>query len=162
MRPDLGWRFRWNGSRLMHTIENSFFRLQVDAASGAVASLVVKSANCDLIGEPRLLANFRLCLPLAEYQCNYIDGMQQTPKSVSCSTDRLTVQFAGLGKNPVDLQYTIALADDTIRFRAKLTNHAAEPISEFWFPRLGGWTQFGAGREAKVAVPGYVRCGHDF
>src|ERR1041385_2758146 len=71
----------------MITLENAHFRLQLDKAHAAVRSLVVKSMNCELIGEPRLLANFRLCLPLEDYQCNYIDGMEQLPKSVSQSTD---------------------------------------------------------------------------
>jgi hypothetical protein len=33
-------------------------------------------------------------------------------------------------------------------------------VSEFWFPRIGGWTEFG-GRDALLAVPGYVSCTHD-
>ena len=34
------------------------------------------------------------------------------------------------------------------------------PVSEFWFPRIGGWTEFG-GRDALLAVPEYVSCAHN-
>jgi len=150
----------------MKNLENEHFSVKLDETSGAIASLVVKSLRCDLIGEPRLRANFRLCLPLEDYQCNYIEGMEQKPKSVSQSGACVTARFSGMttskGAHPIDLEYTVALVEDTIRFRAKLTNHDSHPVSEFWFPRLGGWTRFGAGRDAKVAVPGYVRCSHSF
>ena len=33
-------------------------------------------------------------------------------------------------------------------------------MAEFWFPRLGGWTQFGEDRTAALAQPGYGGCGH--
>jgi len=47
-----------------------------------------------------------------------------------------------------------------VRFRARLTNKTDYPVSEFWFPRIGGWTGFG-GRDALLALPGYQSCAHD-
>ncbi len=145
-------------------LDNDIYRISVDSASGAITSLFVKPMNSELIGEPRLADNFRICLPLPDYQCNYIDGMKQTPVSVQKSGTVLTASFAGMksdkGQFPVELLYSVALDGDQVRFRAKLTNRDDRPISEFWFPRLGGWTQFGSDRSAALAQPGYGGCGH--
>ena len=139
-------------------MENSNFSIVVDKQTGAISSFVIKKNGYDLIGEKRLMVNFRLCLPLEDYLCNYIDGMEQKPASVSEADNVITVCFSGLsserGTYPIDLCYTITLLDDQVRFKAKLTNNSDQPISEFWFPRLGGWTQFG-GQEAPLNLPGY-------
>jgi hypothetical protein len=146
------------------TIENEHFSLSLDPASGALSSLMVKRNQSDLIGEKRLLANFRICLPLPDYLCNYIEGSAHKPVTVNRAGPAFTVSFSGLrsekGEYALDLSYTITLADDKVRFRARLTNKSDYPVSEFWFPRIGGWTGFG-GREALLAVPEYVSCAHD-
>jgi hypothetical protein len=146
------------------TIENEYFSLSLDPESGALSSLVVKHNQSELIGEKRLLANFRICLPLPDYQCNYIEGATQKPVSVNKTSSGFQVHFSDLqsekGEYPLDLSYTITLADDEVRFRARLVNKSDHPVSEFWFPRIGGWTEFG-GRDALLAVPGYVSCAHN-
>ena len=146
------------------TIENEHFALSLDPASGAISSLLVKRNQSELISEKRLLANFRLCLPLPDYQCNYVEGSAQKPAAVNRTGAGFTVRFSGVrsekGEYPLDLSYTITLANDEVRFRAQLTNQSAYPVSEFWFPRLGGWTEFGD-RDALLAVPGYTSCTHN-
>ena len=145
-------------------LENDVFKLTVDPDSGAVTSLFVKVMDCELMGEPRLASNFRICLPLDEYQANYIDGMNQKPVSVDGTDRSVTARFSGMaseqGEFRVDLDYTIELLGDQVTFRARLTNHDERAISEFWFPRLGGWTRFGKDRMARLAAPEYMRCGH--
>jgi hypothetical protein len=146
------------------TLENEHFSLSLDSASGAISSLMVKRNQSELIGEKRLLANFRICLPLPDYLCNYIEGSAHKPATVHRDGQSFTVRFSGMrsekGEYPLDLSYTITLADDEVRFRARLTNNSDHPVSEFWFPRIGGWTEFG-GRDALLAVPGYQSCAHD-
>ncbi len=146
------------------TVENKHFSLSLDPAAGSLSSLVVKRNQSELIGEKRLLASFRICLPLPDYQCNYIEGAKHKPVAVNNTGSGFSVRFSGMrsekGEYPLDLSYTITLADDEVRFRAQLTNKSEYPVSEFWFPRIGGWTQFG-GREARLAVPGYVSCAHN-
>jgi hypothetical protein len=146
------------------TMENEHFSLSLDPVSGALSSLVVKRNQSDLIGEKRLLANFRICLPLPDYQCNYIEGTAQKPATVNKTSSGFNVHFSGLrsekGEYPLDLSYTITLANDEVRFRARLVNKSEHAVSEFWFPRIGGWTGFG-GRDSLLAVPGYVSCGHN-
>ena len=146
------------------TIENENFSLSLDAKSGSLSSLFVKGNQSELIGEKRLLANFRICLPLPDYQCNYIEGETLKPVTVNKTGSGFNVHFSGLrsekGEYPIDLSYTITLADEVVRFRARLVNNSEYPISEFWFPRIGGWTEFG-GRDALLAVPKYTSCAHD-
>jgi len=145
-------------------LQNDHYRLQIDVGTGAITSFLVKATNVDMIGEPRLAANFRISLPLPDYQANYIDGMQQTSSKVEHKDNTVTVSFSGMksdkGTHPIDLTYTIALAGDQVVFRSKLTNNDTHPIAEFWFPRLGGWTRFGADRMSLVAMPWYTSCSH--
>lgn len=145
-------------------IENDICRLKIDPVSGAISSFFVKAMNCELIGEPRLADNFRINLPLPDDQSHYIDGMTQSPNSISRQGNTVTVRFGGMktpsGSFPLDLVYTIALDGDQVVFRAKLTNNHRQPVAEFWFPRLGGWTRFGEDRAAALAQPGYGSCGH--
>ena len=144
-------------------LENDAFCMGLDETSGAIRSLIVKRNRCELIGEKRLAANFRICLPWPDYQCNYIEGTAQRPADLVRSGDSVTVAFSGMrsekGEVPLDLSYTIALDGDCVRFRARLANRSAYPVSEFWFPRIGGWTGFG-GRDALLATPGYTSCRH--
>ena len=113
-------------------LENDVYRIAVSRASGAITSFFVKPMDCELIGEPRLAANFRICLPLEDYQANYIDGMQQRPSAVNADGKSVTVRFSGMssekGRFQVDLTCTIALDDTQVRFSSKLTNHDSRPI----------------------------------
>ena len=145
------------------TIENDTFSLTVSANSGAITSLIVKETGIEMIGEKRLAANFRINLPIPNYQCHYIDGMAQKA-TVAHKDNVIEVIISGMtsekGTFPIDLAYTITLDNDAIRFHSKLTNKTNLPVAEFWFPRLGGWTRFDAARNAALAAPGYTGCAH--
>jgi hypothetical protein len=142
-------------------LENSRIRLKVDPGSGAIVSFYIRDIDCEMIGEPALASNFRISLPLDDYQANYIDGMRQRPKNIYREGNTIIAEFSGMasekGSFPVDLKYTITLQDDQVSFKARLTNHFQKPVAEFWFPRLGGWTQFGNNRESLLATPNYNR-----
>jgi hypothetical protein len=145
-------------------IANQHFAISVDQATGALTGLLVKRNGAELVSEKRLAANFRLCVPLPDYLCNYVDGVGQQAKRVEAAADRVEVEFSGMraekGEVPIDLSYSIRLDGDTVRFRARLANRGAHPVSEFWFPRIGGWNGFG-GRAAKLAKPNYTSCRHE-
>ncbi len=148
----------------MSTLENNFFKITVNEI-GAISSFLVKENNCDLIEEKKLAANFRICLPLDDYQCNYIDGTAQNNAQVEKKRNKITVSFKGLSSDeftfPINLSYSISLINEQVIFRSKLKNDFVSPVSEFWFPRIGGWKKFGSQRNAKLAVPGYLDCNHD-
>ncbi len=120
------------------SIENEHFRISVDEQTGAIISLYVKANQSELIEEKELASNFRICLPLEDYQANYIDGMEQKPLEVILDGNSISVKFSGMsspqGEFPVDLSYSVSLVDDYVSFRSSLTNNHSEPISEFWFP----------------------------
>ena len=146
-------------------LQNEVFSVDIARNNGCMTSLVIRELDCDLIGEKRLAANFRICLPLPDMLCHYIEGASQTPQSVSQRDNTVEVVFSGLsserGQFPLDLTYTITAIGDTLRFRARLTNRSERPVSEFWFPRIGGWTRFGGDRDAMLAMPSYTRCDHN-
>lgn len=141
-------------------LKNENYTIQVNPTNGAITSFFIKKMDCELIGEKRLQANFRICLPLKDYLCNYIEGTDQKPSAINSDANAITVQFSGMsspkGKFPIDLSYTITLAGDEVRFHSKLTNNCKEQISEFWFPRLGGWTNFGSDSNAVLQIPSYT------
>ncbi len=145
-------------------ISNAHFAVTVGKSTGALTGLLVKRNGAELVSEKRLASNFRLCVPLPDYLCNYVDGAKQEARRVAATADRLDVEFSGLravkGEVPVDLSYSVRLDGDAVRFRARLTNRGPYPVSEFWFPRIGGWTGFG-GRTAKLARPNYTSCRHE-
>ena len=118
------------------TIENDHFRVSVDEQTGAITALFVKANQSELIEEKQLVSNFRICLPLEEYQANYIEGMDQKPFEVTRDGNSISVKFSGMsspqGEFPVDLSYSVSLVDDYVSFKSSLTNHHSEPISEFW------------------------------
>jgi hypothetical protein len=142
-------------------LENNLIRLTVDSRSGAISSFYLRESKCEMIGEPALISNFRIGLPLDNYQANYIDGMKQKPKSIVKKGNSIVVEFSGMssdkGVYPIDLIYTITLHDDYVSFKSRLTNNFKSPVAEFWFPRLGGWTRFGNNRDALLATPNYNR-----
>ena len=147
------------------TLENQNFKIVVDKKNGALSSFIIKKNHCDLIEEKRLMANFRICLQSHNDLDNYIDGMNQVAKSVIQRANTIKVVISGMkspkGTYPISLTYWITLENDYVSFKAKLTNDAKDPISEFWFPRIGGIREFG-NRDAKLATPGYnADCRHN-
>jgi len=141
-------------------LENAHYSVRFDEANGAIESLVARALQCELVGEPRLRANFRLLLPLKDYEANYLDGMEQTPTSLQRDEHSVTVRFERLksqrGTFDVTLACTVALEDDAIVFRATLTNREPEPVAEFWFPQIGGLRDLCGRRDARLSLPGYV------
>jgi hypothetical protein len=126
----------------------------------------VKKNNSQLVAEQRMASNFRINLQLKDNLANYIDGAEQKAKSVTQKGNIITVSYSGmkspLGNYSIDLTYTITLIDDQLSFQSRLTNKDKNPISEFWFPRIGGIKDFGNGRDARLAVPTYnTECGHN-
>ena len=77
-------------------IENDSFAVTLDEATGALSSLFIKKTDSELIGEKRLLANFKICLPLEDYLCNYIDGMAHEPTAVEKTDVGAEVRFSGM------------------------------------------------------------------
>lgn len=147
------------------SLENAYFSIQIDKGNGTISSILVKKNNSELVAEKRLASNFRINLQLKDQLANYIDGELQKPKSVVQKGNVITVVYKGMsssiGKYDIDLTYTITLNDDQISFKSDLKNNEDSPISEFWFPRIGGVTDFGKTRDARLAVPTYnTECAH--
>lgn len=146
----------------MTILENNHFRIGFREQDGAIVSLLVKKNGCELIGEPRLASAYRLLAPTAEYQGNYAESSGQKAAEIRSDGSTVTVTQKGvtadMGKLDIDLTFSVSLEGDTISFRSELQNNSDSEIAEFWFPRLGGITQFDAQQQAGLAVPGYLQC----
>lgn len=88
------------------TVENKHFSLSLDPAAGSLSSLVVKRNQSELIGEKRLLASFRICLPLPDYQCNYIEGAKHKPVAVNNTGSGFSVRFPACGRKRANIRST--------------------------------------------------------
>lgn len=147
-------------------LENNRLILKFDEKNGSIISFYDKQSGSDMINEKRLADNFRLLVPVPDYQCNYIDGMKQKNIKVkSLDNNAVIVSIDGMeaekGRLDIKLEYTVKLEDSQVIFKSKLENNTPFEISEFWFPRLGGWNSLFGEKNAKLAVPGYLSCKHD-
>jgi len=145
-------------------LENRHFRIEIRPSDGAITSLYLKKANHELIAESRLATAFRLCVPVEDYQANYVEGVSTNPAEITSDGQSVTVTLRGMqafmGELDITLSFTITLDDDAVKFSARLTNNSDATISEFWFPRIGGITGFDAQQQSLLAVPGYIDCAH--
>jgi len=143
-------------------LENAWFAIEIGDTTGAIESLVVKKTGIDLIGEKRLVSAYRICAEIEGYQCNYANSADQKPAQVTLEGDTVTVKQRGMmaARGPVDigLTYTITLDGDAVKFRASLTNHSDNLITEFWFPQIGGITKFDENGDIGLASAPYNRC----
>jgi len=143
-------------------LENSYFRIGIGETNGAIESLLVKKTGCELIGEKRLVSAYRLCASVEGYQTNYIDSVRQKAADVKLEGNTVTVKQRGLlavmGELDIELEYSIALEEETVVFRSSVTNHSDSVIKEVWFPQIGGITQFDKNRDAKLASAPYHTC----
>jgi len=123
-------------------LSNEHFSICVAGETGTIKSLIVKKTNKDLIQEKGLSRNFLICLPLKHNECHYIEGMEQCPSSILLENNTIYVKFVDIVSNgityPINVSYSIKLDQDTIRMKSTLENKSDKPITEFWFPRLGG------------------------
>ena len=146
----------------MIILENNYFRVSISKKDGAILSLVVKKNGCEWIGENRLATAYRILAPVEGYQCNYIESSEQKQAEISQDGNTVTVTQNGMrsprGELDIRLTYIITLAEDALIFKSSISNHSDSEIAEFWFPRIGGITQFDEKQKAGLAVPGYYQC----
>jgi len=143
------------------SIENTFYRLEVNAQNGAICRIYDKIGNLELISEPALAENFRLLLPTPEMEANIILGTEQTLSRVDGTQDRLELHWDGPLVNPqgsFDLSVTMQaeFVDKAIVFHIQVQNHTAYKLAEVWHAGLGGLMGFGE-RQAMHTVMAKMR-----
>ncbi len=136
------------------TIENKFYVIDIDADTGKILQVIDKTADYCLISDQKMAENFRILLPLPDYECNYICGVIQ--KSTAIRKSGNNVQF--YWKSPlsnekgdfdIDFSLNISLNAEEIIFNCACHNNTKFPVAEVWFAFIGGMNGIGRKQETK-------------
>jgi hypothetical protein len=131
-------------------LENSAYQVWIERRHGLISRIRDKVGQLDLLVEPRLADNWRVCLPIPPTltdpgtQANYFLGKDQVLSLAEQKSNSLTLRWAGPLKNtdgitfPLSAAMVINLTSDGIQFRFDVTNNSSLKIMEVWYPLLGG------------------------
>ena len=146
-------------------LENSRYQVWIERRHGLISRIRDKIGELDLLVEPRLADNWRVCLPIPPTltdpgtQANYFLGPEQALTSVQQTNNSLTLRWAGPLKNtdgaifPLSAAMIVNLADGGIQFHFDVTNNSALKIMEVWYPLLGGIQGLTNRRATLVHIP---------
>jgi hypothetical protein len=147
-------------------LNNGILLIDFDERTGCPHSLKDLRTGFEHINRPQDAALFRLLVPSETWQSRYIDSERQQAR-VEVSDGRAVIIYSGLRTAPVDTDGNCDILDmqvvvtvdlppgaDEVALRMEITNASPSPVSEVWFPRLGGWTGC-AGPAHDRLTPGY-------
>jgi hypothetical protein len=139
------------------SIENTLYRLEVDAENGALCRVYDKVGDLELISEPALAESFRLLLPLPEMEANIILGNEQKLSNFNASEERLELFWNGPLVNPqgaFDLSVTmqIELKDQAVVFQIQVDNQTKHKLGEVWHAGLGGLMGLGSRQSTRTVL----------
>lgn len=139
-----------------HTVENEFIRIRVNSDNGAITSLFNKRSGKEYITAPQQTRSFRLVVPdryrvtgyNADWSANALDSWEQTNCTISnqriSGSKIMTLRYPELesaaGKFPIEVQYSIRLADNSedLVLQLNVFNHSRFYINEVFFPWVSG------------------------
>lgn len=136
-------------------LENKLYRVEVSRTNGAITRILDKTANLELIQEPRLADNFKFTLPVPgkesweTIEANTIVGRDQALSSHEFTGQSLTLRWQralknrAVEKHDVEATMGIALEGQAIRFTLTIDNYTPYRIGEVFFPALGGLAGLG-------------------
>lgn len=124
-------------------ISTKSFILTLNASSGDLKGIQWKQEqDLQLIKEPRLGENFRLLLPLPDYEANYFYSKDQRVSKIEKIKDGVICHYDTL-KNKrevlnVKVLYKIVEIDNQLRFTIDIENITSQPLAEVYFGIIGG------------------------
>jgi len=138
-------------------LENAAYVVDVAPTNGAIRRFYDKRSRTELISEARLADNFRLLVPLARLEGNYILGTEQKLASHQQQGDTLTLSWQtpltnSQGKYDIDVRMTIALSEAAAEVKLSLRNRSDHSIDEVWYPVLGGITGVGSREDTDETI----------
>jgi hypothetical protein len=148
-----------------YILENSAYRVWIERRHGIISRIRDKIGQLDLLVEPRLADNWRVCLPISPTlidpgtQANYFLGRDQTLSSVEQTNDSVALRWVGPLKNtdgasfPLSAAMVVTLVGGGIEFRFDVTNNSPLKIMEAWYPLLGGIQGLTNRRATLVHIP---------
>lgn len=135
------------------TIENRFYVIETDE-TGKILQIVDKVKNYRLISDNRLSENFRILLPLPDYECNYIYGVNQKFPVIRKSKNSILFHWSSpltneKGNFDIDFSLNISLNGSQIVFSCACDNKTEFQVAEVWFGFIGGMDGIGDKQETK-------------
>lgn len=123
-------------------LENSYFRVIFDRASGALMGLERKSSGWGIHRRPELGVSFRMLAPLPTRRDNFILGQKQHATNVEKFGNRVKLEWNNLlsehgGVLPVRFSALVTLDGNALKFESSLVNGSSLAIETVAYPYLG-------------------------
>jgi len=115
--------------------------LQINKSNGNLVGLKWLNPEEEIIKESRLGENFRILLPLSNYEANYFFSTHQKARlesiknGVICYYDQLVNERQNL---PVKVIYRIECINGELKFSIKVDNPTQQPLAEVYYGIIGG------------------------
>ena len=135
--------------------------MDVGSSNGAIVGIYDKTAGLDLITEPALSDNFRICMAPPGFQDAYILDKDQHLSSVAPTQSAVTLAWDGPLTDQqgglfhgLSATMSVELVDDRVEFRLDVQNDTPHRMYEVWYPIVGGMTGIGERKDTKTYIPG--------
>lgn len=131
--------------------------LQLDKANGNLVGLHWKNPDEEIIKEGRLGENFRILLPLPNYEANYFLSTNQKTRfekienGIICHYDELVNERQRLN---VKVDYKIETKNGQLLFSIRVNNATDQPLAEVYYGIIGGLKGLRNRTDTRTLVPG--------
>ena len=129
----------------------------LDKTNGNLVGLHWLNPDEDVIKESRLGENFRILLPLSDYEANYFLSTNQKVRfekmknGIICHYDRLINERQTLG---VKVDYKIESKNGQLLFSITVNNTTDQPLAEVYYGIIGGQKGLRNRSDTRTLIPG--------
>jgi hypothetical protein len=138
-------------------VETEVCILRLDKGNGNLVGLRWINPDEEIIKESRLGENFRILLPLPDYEANYFISTNQKVKfeklknGIICHYDRLINERQTLD---VKVDYKIESKNGQLQFSINVNNSTDQPLSEVYYGIIGGQKGLRNRSDTRTLIPG--------
>ena len=131
--------------------------IHLDKNNGNLVGAHWKNPDEEIIKESRLGENFRILLPLPDYEANYFLSTNQKVRfekindGIICHYDKLTNERQTLD---VKVDYTIESKNGQLLFSIRVNNPTSQPLAEVFYGIIGGQKGLRNRSDTRTLVPG--------
>ena len=131
--------------------------LHLDKTNGNLVGLHWKNPDEEIIKEKRLGENFRILLPLPDYEANYFLSTNQRVRfekinnGIICHYDQLMNERQTLN---LKVDYTIESKNGQLLFSVVVNNTTDQPLAEVYYGIIGGQKGLRNRSDTRTLVPG--------
>ena len=131
--------------------------LHLDKTNGNLVGLHWKNPDEEIIKESRLGENFRILLPLKDYEANYFISTDQTVRfeklknGIICHYDKLINERQTLD---VKVDYKIESKNGQLLFSVIVNNTTDQPLAEVYYGIIGGQKGLRNRSDNRTLIPG--------